>query len=760
MNLRIPIALTVLGLAAPLAAQGMPTIQWVAAGDEVISTASVTPDGQTLVTSSYGDHTIKLWNAADASFKRTLEDQYGQIQSHALSPDGSKLVSGGEFIFGLGQSNMLVWDLASGNVLTELNGSVNLVFGVAWSPNGSRIAAGDQFGRIFLWNAATGAVVLTIPEQPGFASVFDVTFSPDGTRIAAGLADNTVRIYSTTTGALQKTLTGHTFFVQAVAFSPDGTRLASGSWDGTARIWDAVSGTSLHTLTGHNDLVYSVNFAPGGQTLATGGWDGSVRLWNVSSGAPLQSITAPGMDSVFDARFTPDGTQLAVGSVDGHPRIFPVAPHPAPLVFGHHTASIRALDVSADGERLVSASTDMTGKLFDPADGTELITLVGHFDVVNAVSVSDDHLLIATGAGSPGIDTKDPSVRLWNGLTGELLFTMPGHEHGTTGVDLTDDKTIVASGGRDGLVKFWNTANGALLSTLPGQTGGVRALAYSPDGTLLAVAASTKIRLFDATTHALVKTLSDVNVVSALSWAPDGHSLLAGLDAYDDNVRLWNVDSGTITRTFPGDEFGFIESVAFNPDGQTIASASGYTGQYRTWFVADGTLLKMYDEETGTHGINPELPLAYTPDGRLAYGRTDPTIVMTTCDGSIESYGAGTAGSGGFVPDLDLGGCASPGGTLSIAIHDALGGSQAVLLMGLTQASVPLKGGTLLVGSLLPTFVVLPLGGAGAGNGSIELQALLPPNTPVASLALQAWVVDPGGPKGFAASQGVLLGIE
>jgi WD40 repeat protein len=719
------------------------------------------PGTQTLLTSSVSDTTLKLWNLADGSFIRTLNDQYGQIHSHAVSPDGTQAVSGGEIIFGLGQSNVLQWDLATGQVIRELHGSQNLVFGVAWSPTGLRVAAGDQSGRIFQWNASTGALISTIPSPGGgFNQVFGVAYSPDGARIAAAYSDGNARIYNAATGMLQNTLTGHTFFVQSVAFSPDGSKVATASWDQTARIWDAVSGASLHTLTGHTDLVYSVAFAPNGATLATGSWDHTVRLWTVATGAPLQTITATGMDAVFDARFTLDGGSIVSGSVEGHARLFPVQPNPQPLVFGHHTSRIRAVDASGDGARLVSVSADNFGRVFNAATGADLLTLTGHFDVVNAVSVSSDHLLIATGAGSPPPDTKDPSVRLWNGVTGQLLFTLAGHSGGTTAVDLKPDKSVVASGGRDGLLKIWSTSTGALLSTVPGQTGGVRALAYSPDGQTLAVAASTKIRLFDAGTLGLLETLTDVNVVSSLSWSPDGHSLASGLDAFGQNVKVWDVDAGTVAHTFTGDEFGFTEAVAFNSDGQTVASGSGYTGQIRIWFVADESLLKLYDEETGTHGINPELPLVYTPDGRLAYGRTDPTVLMSQCDGSTTPYGAGRAGSGGFVPALSVDGCASPGGTLQFAVSNALGGSTAFLLFGLGPGSSQVKGCTLLVAPLLPTIVALPLTAGGAGAGGVAFPALVPPSTPDVTLALQAYVVDPAGPAGFTSTNGVLLQIE
>lgn len=129
--------------------------------------------------------------------------------------------------------------------------------------------------------------------------------------------------------------------------------------------------------------------------------------------------------------------------------------------------------------------------------------------------------------------------------------------------------------------------------------------------------------------------------------------------------------------------------------------------------------------------------------------------------GTIASYGLGCTGSGGFTPLLSMSGCPAPGGTVNIDLGNALGGSQAVLLLGLGQGIVGVGGGcSLLVSPVLPISVgPLPLAGAGAGQGTLHLSALLPPTTTSATITLQAFCADPGNPVGFAATNGVQMVI-
>ena len=63
-----------------------------------------------------------------------------------------------------------------------------------------------------------------------------------------------------------RTLSGHTFWVNAVAIAPDGLTAISASSDKTLKIWDIKTGTELLTPTGHTDNVTAVAIAPDGLT--------------------------------------------------------------------------------------------------------------------------------------------------------------------------------------------------------------------------------------------------------------------------------------------------------------------------------------------------------------------------------------------------------------------------------------------------------------------------------------------------------------
>src|SRR5262249_25170471 len=57
---------------------------------------------------------------------------------------------------------------------------------------------------------------------------------------------------------------------------------------------------------------------------------------------------------------------------------------------GRHDTVVAAVAYSADGRRLISASKDMSAKVWDVATGDELLTLRGHAGEVWAVALSPD----------------------------------------------------------------------------------------------------------------------------------------------------------------------------------------------------------------------------------------------------------------------------------------------------------------------------------------------------------------------------------
>ncbi|MBV6341484.1 hypothetical protein [Candidatus Magnetobacterium casense] len=127
--------------------------------------------------------------------------------------------------------------------------------------------------------------------QVGHAgSVNSISYSPDGRFIASGSGDKTVKIWDASTGALILTLSGHTDFVRSVSYSPDGRFIASGSGDNTVKIWNASTGGLIWTLAGHTNSVSSVSYSPDGRFIASGSGDNTIRIADANTGSLTMTI--------------------------------------------------------------------------------------------------------------------------------------------------------------------------------------------------------------------------------------------------------------------------------------------------------------------------------------------------------------------------------------------------------------------------------------------------------------------------------------
>ncbi len=111
--------------------------------------------------------------------------------------------------------------------------------------------------------------------------------------------------------------------------------------------------------------------------------------------------------------------------------------------------------------------------------------------------------------------------------------------------------------------------------------------------------------------------------VQSVAFSPDGHHIVSG--SYDRTIRVWNATTGeTVAGPFTGHTHS-VNSVAFSPDGHHIVSGS-YDGTIRVWNATTGeTVAGPFTGHTG-----PVRSVAFSPDGHhTVSGSDDRTIRMS-----------------------------------------------------------------------------------------------------------------------------------
>jgi len=473
--------------------------------------AIVCNDAATQMALAGADGSIRFWDGTTttASAAATI-DTGSATDIRALAWHDALLASGGD------DTVIRLWDSDTQQLIQELRGHTDAVWGLAFSPDGSRLYSAGADNVIRVWAVETGEELATWAGHTNW--VLALALSPDGTRLATGSADNTVRLWDATTGDSFGVLRGHTNWIRTLAFNADSSLLASGSADTTVRLWDLATGDG-QVLRGHRNTVWALTFA--GDQLYSAGDDGFVLVWRAASGlgnplGPIQSfdllpdassaaaamdnlvlIGAPdqieprSIDSEYDGlvtavRYNPAGTVLATGADDGLIRLWDATTTARLGDLSPNVDVIQQIAYSPDGTRIAVGGGG--GAVVMAAESGAVLTR--YTPAALSVTFAPDSQTILVGERTGLID-------VWRTGASDPIH-WEGHSDGVMSLTFSPDGRQVISTGRDGVVLVWDYATGTLLHRLEGHADWVASAAFSGDGRILASADHQGIiRLWD-----------------------------------------------------------------------------------------------------------------------------------------------------------------------------------------------------------------------------------------------------------------------
>ena len=576
----------------------------------------------------------------------------GELGEIHFSPDGSRLAVSGSI-------GIWFYDPQTGKELGLLRYTNGVPpFAFAYSPDGKNIASGSTSEMIVvtgtrearlpstagntvqLWDTITGEKRTTLRLQTQRAA--SIVYSPDGKTIAtARKRDNTVYLWEAATGKSKGTLERvGTGSVQSFMYAPDGKTIATaGGWtDNVVQLWDAQTGAHKTTLTGHTKRVNSVAYSPDGNMIASGSEDGTVRLWDAATGKQKAILNHtswinflfPWLNPPVNAvAYSPDGNTLAVVSMDSKLQLWDTQTSQLKAALTGHTAAINFVAYSPDGKTIATAGgwKDNTVRLWNAATGETKAVLRGYIPI-NTVAYSPDGKTIATAG-----DYRSNALHLWDIKTKKLKTTYTEHTNSTfsSTVYAPDGKTIASVSLSDNTVRLWSSGTGKHKATFkPVNTDreyDISSVAYSSHGQTLAIVGGYykqhrgTIYLWHVQTRKRKIIYEGPDYISSVAYSPDGRTIATG--SWNGKIQVWHTVTGEELKTISTGHKGAVESLAYSPDGKTIASAGGYRD----------AIVQLWDALTGEHKARLRghtktvSSVAYSPGGKmLATGSTDGTI--------------------------------------------------------------------------------------------------------------------------------------
>lgn len=322
--------------------------------------------------------------------------------------------------------------------------------------------------------------------------------------------------------------------------------------------------------------------------------------------APRIDLKFRGLHSTSVA-FGRDGNVISLGTSSGAAQIVDLAKRRAVKTFRR---TDHVLGVFSPDARLVVTTTrvDTTARIENARTGRGVAILRGHTGVVKSVGFSADGRRVLTASS-------DGTARVWDTESGRSLAVLgnaarstPNASGGLQGAAFSPDGRLVATAGPGTAARVWSWATGRLVAEfrLP---NAVSSIAFSTDERRVVITDGRGAQVWDLSGKKRLALFP--GQIACAAFSPDAKLVVTG--GADDTARVWTVASQQSLIAFrrPTGVRDAIAGVAFSPDGRLIATAS-VLGEVAVWTPPERGSLVVLRGHKG-----PVYAADFSPDGKL-----------------------------------------------------------------------------------------------------------------------------------------------
>ena len=316
-------------------------------------------------------------------------------------------------------------------------------------------------------------------------------------------------------------------------------------------------------------------------------------------------------------RFIARKNWIVCGSDDFHMRVYNYNTSEKITAFEAHPDYIRAIVVHPSQPFVLTASDDMTIKLWDWDKSWKCVQVFeGHNHYVMGLAINPKDTNTFASA------CLDRTVKIWNLGSNTPNFTLEAHE--TKGVNHVDyypqsDKPYILTTSDDRTIKVWDYTTKGLIATLEGHTSNVSFACYHPElPVIISGSEDGTIKIWHANTYRLEQSL---NYSLERAWCVSYQRGKQGV--------AMGFDDGAVVVKMGREE----PAVSMDSSGKVIwarhteIASAVIKGGDKT--LKDGQPVSLPSKDLGSTEIYPQ-SLSHSPNGRFVAVCGDGEYIVYT----------------------------------------------------------------------------------------------------------------------------------